>query len=187
MDPKTCKSLATNPKIRQQPLILYHSFKYLVEKVILSHQHEEIHEWLECLHFYKPENLNWTEKTFRSLLFLTSALSNSNLCQSCFYSCLNFLKNEFLQDQMTKFFARLIGQTKPLEAFEWKCLRNFSLYLPIPRSLQRNILTLIRDTFQSNTDRFDKPNHLTMDPQTLFIIESATQILFNLYKVSAIL
>jgi hypothetical protein len=183
MDPKTCKSLAINPKIHQQPLIYYHSFKYLIEKLITTQQHQEIHECIQCLQHYQPEYIIWTENTFQSLLFLLFVLSNSNLCPTCFSSCLNFFKNEIILDQIKKFLPRLIGQTKPLGAFEWKCLRNFSLYLSIPRPLQRNILILIRDTFQSNTDRFDKANLMTLDSQTLFIIEYATHILFNLSKV----
>ena len=175
-----------NPKIQQQRLRYSSSFKYLIEKLIISHaQHEEIHEWMtECLQYYQPEYLLWTENTFQCLLFLLTMLSNTtNLCSICFSSCLNFLKNEIIQEQLKKYLPRLIGQTKPLEIFQWKSLRNFSLYLSIPRPLQRNILTLIRDTFQSKINRFDKANLRTIDSQTLFIIECATHILFNLSKV----
>jgi hypothetical protein len=184
MEPKTCRSLAMNPKIQSNPLILYRSFKYVTEQVVCYQHHDLLHPWIDCLESFNLENISWTDERFYSLLLLLIPLSEG-YCPCCQALCSSFLKNEFPLQLFQKFLPKLfLQQTKQLTSFEWKCFRNFSQFLPLTRSLQRNFLSLIRDTFLWHNDRFQKTNLSTIDAETIFIIECASQILFTIAKVN---
>jgi hypothetical protein len=185
MDPPTCRCLAINPKIQNNPLILYRTFKYVTEQVVRQRQHDLLHPWIECLQYFPLEKICWTDDRFYSLLLLLMSLSEG-YCECCQSICLSFLKSENTQQIFLQYLPKLLNQqTKPLSVFEWKCFRNFSQNLPLSRSLQRNFLSLIRETFQWNNDRFQAANLSTLDAETIFIIESASHVLFNIAEVNS--
>lgn len=184
MDPKTCKSLINNIKIqRHEPIILYRTFKYVIEQILFYQiQHDNCHQWIECLENFPFDCILWNEDKFYTLLVLLISITEK-WCQDCLMVWKSVFSNETIQDVIKKYLPRLLEQNRQLDVFEWKCLRNYSHYIIFPRSIQRSILTLIRDTIESYREVFEESSSIKIDAQVIFIIESAVHILFNISKV----
>lgn len=164
-------------------IIIYRIFKNIIENIIKLNEHNEIHNWILLLKDFQINKIQWNEDKFYTLLLLISSLSYK-WCEICLEITIQFLKNKIIQDIIEKYLPRILSkQPKNIGVFEWKVFQNLTIFLPIPRLIQRNLLTLIRETYIWNTHYFTKQNIDQVTPSTIFIIESTLNILFTIKKV----
>ena len=188
LDIATCVLLTR--KLNQNPIILFRSLKNIIENILFEKEHERIHQWIHCLISFQNIQLQWNEDTFYTLLLLISSLPSSSsslggsYCDVCISTIIQFLTTENIQEVLDKYLPRILGKLpKNIDIFEWKVLQNYVQFLPITRVIQRNLLSLIRETFIWNNHFFTKQNIESVTSSTLFIIESALSILFTIRKV----